>query len=284
MATYLSASGSSLFDAAFLGTTGPAWWVGVVRRSPGPMPLDIGIRLASKTELNGIWKSPTGQLWVSGPDGVRHNPDPWGANGAEWTSQALDCELTGITGVDDRCVLARGIRVSDGQHVLRLYNGARWNPVAAPGFELADVEISAPDRIWACGGGLARWDGEGWNVLELPGFVAITAPDDGHVVAVREDGTFGRVTPTGFEPIGQVDGACCVAIWRGRIWIGAGDNGLWRAGGGELTCVRDDRYAVDLEAHEDGLLIACDDLVSSTADGERFPGGCRGVLDGRSLP
>lgn len=287
MPEYLAASGPSLFDAAFLGKAGGAWWVGVVRRArqPSPMPLDIGVRLASKTPLTGLWRSPAGQLWVAGEEGVRRNPDPWGKEPMEWTSITLDAPLTGITGVDDNLVLAAGIRPSDGLHVLRLWNGAKWNPASSPGFLIRDMEISAKDRIWVAGDGLGRWDGTGWESLELPGFVAITAPTDDKVVAVHEDGRFGRVTPSGFEKIGQVEGANSVAIWRDRIWIGAGENGLWRAGGGELVCVREDRYCVGLEAHgTDGLMIACDDLVSSTADGERFPGGCRGTLDGRSLP
>lgn len=285
MSTFLTASGPSLFDAAFLGQSGNAWWVGVVRKAPhgAPMPLDIGVRLASKKRLTGLWRSPAGQLWVCGEDGVRRQPDPWGPDGAEWTQVDLDASFTGITGVSDTCVLARGIRPSDGHHVLRLFNGARWNPVGSPGFVLRDMELSAPDRIWVAGDGLARWDGEGWRVLESPGFVAITAPSDDRVVAVHEDGRFGRVTPHGFEAIGQVAGACCVAIYRDRIWIGAGANGLWRAGGGELVQVRADRFCVDLEAHDEGLLIACTDLISSTADGERFPGGCRGALDDRAL-
>lgn len=285
MSRFLTASGPSLFDAAFLGEAGGAWWVGVVRRArqPAPMPLDIGVRHASRKRLTGLWRSPTGQLWLAGEEGVSRNPDPWGPDGAEWTTQNLDAQLTGITGVDDRCVLARGIRPSDGHHVLRLFNGSRWNPVASPGFPLHAMEISAPDRIWMAGEGIARWDGEGLHVLELPGFIAITAPSDDRVVAVRRDGVFGRVTLDGFEELGQIEGACAVAIWRGRIWIGAGSNGLWRVGGGEVVCVREDRHCIALEAHEDGLLIACADLVSSTADGERFPGGCRGVLDGRSL-
>ena len=116
-------------------------------------------------------------------------------------------------------------------------------------------------------------------MLDAGRLVAIHAPADDQVVVVREDGAFGRVTPEGLQILGEVEGATAIAVWGGRIWIGAGANGLWRAGGGELVCVRDDRPCVGLEAHADSLLVACSDIVCSTDDGERFPGGCRGALE-----
>lgn len=285
---YVTASGTSLFEAAWLGRANGASWVGVVRRAPqnSRMPLDIGVRLGTRVALTDLWRAPDGSVWVVGEDGnVRKNADPWGKEADQWEHQALDASLTGITGVDPTCVLAWGIRASDGLHVLRLYNGARWNPLGAPGFPIADAHPTAADRIWVAGGGVARWDGTGWEVLELdgPAAVAVHAPTDDRVLIAREDGTFGRVTPDGFLPLGRVDGACALAVWRDRIWIGAGDNGLWRAGGGELVQVRADRRCVALEAHADGLLVACDDLIAATHDGEGFPGGCRGHLDGLRL-
>jgi len=286
MSEFLWASGDSLFEAAFLGVAGGAHWVGVVRRAAAgsPMPLDIGIRLGTRTVLTDLWKAPDGTLWVVGEDGnVRVSGDPWGKHADQWEQRALDCPLYGINGVDRTCVLAHGIRESDGTHVLRLFNGARWNPLGGPEIAIETTDISAPDRIWIGGDGVARWDGQGWEVLQTPPVLDLHAPTDDQVVVVLEDGTFGRVTPSGFAALGQIDGACAIAVWRGRIWIGAGENGLWRAGGGETVCVREDRHCVSLEPHPTGLMIGCSDLVSSTADGERFPGGCRGYLDGLSL-
>lgn len=286
MAEFLWASGESLFDAAFLGVSNGTHWVGVVRRAPvgSPMPLDIGIRLGTKVVLTDIWKAPDGTLWVVGEDGnVRVSGDPWGKDADHWEHRALDAPLFGITGVNRQCVLAHGIRESDGSHVLRLFNGARWNPVGGPGFAIEAIDLSAPDRIWVGGEGVARYDGEGWEVLETPPVLDLHAPTDETVVVVLEDGTFARVTPGGLAPLGRIDGACAVAVWRDRIWIGAGDNGLWRAGGGETVCVREDRHCISLEAHPDSLMIGCNDLVSSTANGESFPGGCRGYLDGLQI-
>lgn len=278
---FLAASGSSLFDAAFLAVAGDAWWVGVVKRAPkgSKLPLDIGFRLGTKRTLTGIWRDPEGGLWVSGLDGIRSNASPWGPDADRWERRELDAPLHGITGVDARCVLAWGIRESDGVHVLRLFNGARWNPVGSPGFALKDAHITAPDRIWVCGGGVARWNGEGWDVLEQDGFVSIHAASDDAVFVVHESGAFGRVTPAGFETFGVVDGARCIAAFQDALWIGAGDEGLWRYAQGELSCVREDRFCVSLEAHEGSLLIGCDDIVASTEDGRRFPGGCRGILE-----
>lgn len=282
MPHFLTASGQSLFDAAFLGEARDgSWWVGVVRRAPhgSKMPLDIGFRLGTKHRLTDLWQDPDGGLWVCGDDGVRTNPTPWGNESDRWEMRELDAPLTGITGVSATCVLAWGVRQSDGIHVLRLFNGARWNPVGGPGFDIAACDLSAPDRIWVCGGGVGRWNGEGWDVLDEPGMVAIHAPADDRVVVVREDGVFGRITPDGLAVVGHIDGACAIAIFNDRIWIGAGDNGLWRAGGGEVVCVREDRPCTSLEVRGDTLLIGCSDLVSHTVDGEKFPGGCRGVLD-----
>lgn len=286
---FVTASGQGLGASAWLGRANGASWVGVVRQAPAgsPMPLDIGVRLGTRAPLTDLWRAPDGGLWVVGEDGlVRHNADPWGPDADQWSQQALDAKLSGVTGVDGRCVLARGVRESDGLHVLRLFNGVRWNPVGGPGFPIGAMDLAGPDRIWVGGAGLARWDGQGWEILE--GFdhapvVALHAPADDRVVAALADGTFGRVTPGGFQPLGRVPGARAIAIWRERLWIGAGERGLWRAGGGELVCVRADRHCIALEAHADALMIGCSDLVSSSPDGERFPGGCRGTLDGLRL-
>lgn len=286
MGEFLWASGPSLFDGAFLGVAGGAHWVGVVRKSAAgsPMPLDIGIRLGTRIVLTDLWKAPDGTLWVVGEDGnVRVSGDPWGKDADHWEMRALDAPLFGITGVDPTCVLAHGIRQSDGAHVLRLFNGARWNPVGGPEIRIEAVDLTAPDRIWIAGDGVARFDGVGWDVLETPPVLDLHAPSDDAVVVVLEDGTFGRITPDGLLPLGRVEGGCAVAIWEGRIWIGAGDNGLWRAGGGDLVCVREDRHCVSLEVHGGSLMIGCNDLISSTTDGERFPGGCRGYLEGLKL-
>jgi hypothetical protein len=285
MPAFVTASGPSLFDASFLGRARDgSWWVGVVRRAPpgSKLPLDIGFRLGTKHPLSDLWQDPDGGLWVCGDNGVRINPTPWGdrdGTSDRWELRELDAPLHGITGVDARCVLTWGVRQSDGVHVLRLFNGARWNPVGGPGFAITACDLSAPDRIWACGDGVGRWNGEGWDVLDEPGLIALHAPSDDRVIVLRDDGVFGRVTPEGLAVLGHVEGARAIAVWRDRIWIGAGENGLWRAGGGEVVCVREDRHCVALEARGDSLLIGCTDLVSSTDDGERFPGGCRGVLE-----
>ena len=285
MSSFITASGLSLFDAAYLGESGGAWWVGVVRRAPAgsAMPLDLGIRLGTKRQLRDLYRDPTGGLWVAGEGGVRRNRAPWGPDADLWEQQELDAELHGITGVSETCVLVRGIRQSDGLHVLRHYNGARWNPIGTPEIEIADMCLSGPTRIWIAGDGVARWNGEGWDVLNTGSMIGIAAPTDDRVVALREDGSFGRITPEGFDFLGHVPGARTIAIWQDRIWIGAADGGLFRAGGGNLECVRPDRHCVSLEAHPEGMMIGCTDLVSSTVDGERFPGGCRGTLDGLRL-
>lgn len=286
---FVTASGTGLDACAWLGRANGASWIGVVRRAPpgARMPLDIGVRLGTRVNLTGVWRGPDGSLWVVGDDGqVRRNTNPWGPEGEQWANQELDAPLTGIRGVDPRCVLVRGIRASDGAHVLRLFNGARWNPVASPEFALSAMDLSAADRIWVGGDGVARWDGTGWEVLgidrENP-VVALHAPSDDRVLVALADGTFARVTPAGLEPLGRVPGACAIAVWRERIWIGAGTGGLWRAGGGELVCVRADRACVALEPHAESLLIACQELIASTVDGVGFPGGCRGHLDGLRL-
>jgi hypothetical protein len=206
------------------------------------------------------------------------NPTPWGNEPDRWELRELDAPLEGITGVSATCVLTWGIRQSDGVHVLRLFNGARWNPVGGPGFEIAACDLSAPDRIWACGEGAGRWNGEGWDVLDEPGLVAIHAPRDDRVIVARKDGAIARVTPDGLAILGWVEEAQAVAVFDEAIWIGAGENGLWRLAD-TLECVREDRPCHTLEVHEGSLLIGCTDLVSSTSDGARFPGGCRGALD-----
>lgn len=274
----LTATGPSISDAAFLAENAGKWWVGVARKTAGR--IDYGIRMSSPSELTGVWRDPDGTLWVSGADGrIHHSADPWGLDAGSWHVRELDASLTGITGVHGTCVLARGVRASDGVHVLRWFDGRKWNAIGGPGIEIAAMHLTSERRIWVGGTGVARWDGEGWEVLETPRVVAIHAPTDDRVVVVLADGQIARATPNGLEPFAQIERACAVAVWRDRIWVGAGRRGLWRLGGGEVVCVREDRHCVSLEAHPDSLMIGCSEIVSWTPDGSAFPGGLRGVVE-----
>ncbi len=283
---FIAASGTSLFDAAFLAEARDgSRWVGVLRRAPpdSPTPLDLGFRLGTRERTSGLWRDPEGGLWVCGPRGVRTNRDPWGPESDLWELRELDAALEGITGVDRRCVLTWGVRASDGASVLRLFNGARWNPLPGPGFAVRSCAILGPDRIWVCGEHTARWDGAGWAVLDDPG-LAIHATMDAAPLLLRPDGRFGRVTAEGFVHLGSLEGAVAIAAWAGAIWLGAGPRGLWVWEGGTLRCVRADRRCVGLEAHPEALLIACTDVIASTEDGERFPAAARGALEPLVLP
>jgi len=267
----------------------------LVRETPGAStPVELGVRCIVPTLLTGLWRALDGSVFTADRDGfVRWSANPWGDD--RWQQQELDLVFHGVQGQSARHVWAWGVRANDGASLLRRFDGRSWKAVGAPGFAVSAVSVAT--QVWCAGEGghLARFDGSGWTVLQLADgvdLVALHGSDAGSgVVVAAADGRVFHVPdpgPSGDEgeaaPV-QVLGQLpvrpfAVAAWGGTIWVGAGDEGLWRLDGGQPSCVRADRVCRSLDARAE-LVIGCDDVISGTRDGSRFPATGRSFLDGR---
>jgi hypothetical protein len=279
---YRQASGPSFRDVAALGYLGPSQSaVVLVRPTPSdPSPLGFGVRCTVSTLMTGLWRAPDGTVFTVDRDGrARWAADPWDAEG--WLQQELDLCFYGVTGVSSSHVWAWGDRPSDGASLVRRWDGRDWKPITAPGFSIGAASVG--DAPWVAGehGWVARFDGDRWTAVRIAGAVDIVAmhATGSSVCVVDRDGRLYQGDVSGFEAVGQVPVApSAVASWRGALWVGAGSKGLWRVVDGVAECVRADRHCRSLDAREE-LVVGCDDVISGSPDGVRFPATGRGLLD-----
>ncbi len=275
---YSHASGTSLYDCVFL-AHGPATGAVVaVRRAPpeSATPLDVGLRLEGA--FTGLWRSPSGQVWATDRDGVVwHARALWGPEAGKWTRQDLDLDPGGVVGAADDAVFVWGTRRSDGACLVRGWDGRSWKPFPSPPFAVLALDVRAGLVAVGEDGWFGRLDGPQWTVVHTGTSADLLAVDgsERQVVAGAADGSVLVGDITGFSMRFRVPGpALAVARWQGALWAGAGEHGLFREG----ALVRDDRRCNALEAHDE-LLVGCDDVVCSTPNGARFPAAGRGVVE-----
>ncbi len=277
---YGHATGIGLTSCAVLAHDGGGTRV-VALEPGGAEPLRISVRLDVPSGLSGLWRTERGLLVATDPTGKVWSADPDGLAAGRWTTQDLGMTLRGAHGRGD-AVVVWGERPSDAAPVLATWDGTVWRAVPGPGFRIAAARVGA-DGVWAVGDdGLARWDGEGWAVLDGVGRLTALdagapgsgAPDGAEVLVASADGTVSEGGLAGFRVLGVGPAEpLAVARWRGGVWIGAAE-GLWRLGAG---AVKPGRAVTHLDARGE-LLATTPELVMATADGARFGGALRGLL------
>jgi len=285
--SYYSASGPSFKDCAFLAQRYDSdagyhpneaeCWVCTVAGGAGG-GVELQLQLGSTSWLTQLWRSDSGAVYVSSADGtVRMCPDPRVA-GAAWDKPTLDAALFGIWGLDDRFVLAWGLRGTT--PVMFRWDGKAWGEIPAPPFGVRSVHGTARDLVYAAGtdGGVARWDGATWRRLATPtreilASVFVAGPDE--VYAVGNEGGVFEGSAAGWGKIGEGPGLpgplAAVAKYKGELWIGAWRLGLFRRSGNtsRFDVVKPNLHAVSFDARW-SLVVACEDRVSGTEDGQSF--------------
>ena len=219
--------------------------------------------------MNGLWWSPGGTLYVTFEPGKVY---VLRAGESEWLSSTRGGSLLGIWGLDDQHVYAWG---KDGDRfVFHFWDGARWDSVEAPG-EILAMHAVSPDRVFVVGalGLCAEWDGERFEVHEMPetaAFWSVAAAPDGRVWAcgprtsileLTEEGWVDAATP-------QVP-ALSLAFWNERLWVAAGQFGLFVVDEGVMTQAHKDLEPMAFDARGN-LLMFGEDALAETADGESF--------------
>ncbi len=298
---YSFASGRSFDDCVFLGQryrerTGDSpdvsdYWVLAIR-STGADDTEITRVLKWKRWLTGIWRSPSGVVWIADATGkaVHRFPDVYDLSGRPPTESVLGAVFEGVWGLDDQNVFAWGMKKSArgqrGTAIFR-FDGTSWVELPAPGFDVIDMRGIAPDLILAVGvgGGVARWDGCSWTRFQTPTTellccVHAVGPDEfyacGHGGSILA-GSLREWSKIGEMPQGLP--AFAVAKFRDQLFVAGGPLGLFRHCGSArpLELIKPNIKATWFDARGD-LVITCDTEIDGTADGEAFFGTAEDFL------
>jgi hypothetical protein len=225
--------------------------------------------------FTGLWRSPTGKVFVSAADDEIHmNPDPE-PRAAPWRVEALRGTLTGVWGLSDDLVFTWGV-LSTGPVVYR-YDGSAWSSVPPPPGEIMRMHGCAPDLIYAVGshGLIARFDGTGWTRLPSPtgaGLSDVFVASEDEMYAVGPGRQLLRGSVHGWTELMEGPAPMFgVVRWNGEVWVGASEAGLMKLDGTELVVVKPNVKAEKLDARQE-LLVSSPQLVVSSADGIVFRG------------
>src|SRR5262249_5686850 len=114
MYNYFLAAGTSVHDCAIIAQRYSAqdgfhWeqseaWLVRIRPSGVADPVDTKKLILGGTDwLTRVWMSPAGKFWVSNMEGSVYEEN---AGGAGYQTHQLPATISGVWGIDDRCVFA----------------------------------------------------------------------------------------------------------------------------------------------------------------------------------
>lgn len=169
---------------------------------------------ARDVDLSGVWRSPSGALYVSGNSGLlKFDGQKWALEQYPYPCTPVNVKFSQVVGFDDGFILA----------------GVTWNPLNSCG------------SVW-------RWDGTKWNVDTLPGkkgvniqaFTVISRTDAYAAGAVYLDGDPDRGTSyvyhwdgANWSTVGTFPGVYINALYgdKENLWIGGSDRTLLQKDG-----------------------------------------------------
>lgn len=233
--------------------------------------------------LSGLWRSPSGAVFVTGEDLIeRVAPRSEGGGFSRFTPETI---VSGVWGLSDDFVVAWGGDRDSGEDVNKMYvyDGKSWADMPAPectrnGQWVNAVRGTAPDDLVAVGsfGLISHWDGREWRAAQVP----LEAHFSGlHVESKHE---MYACAPSGLIVEGSVNGWAQtftttefqtqdIAKFADRIWVAGCDTGLLELVDDQLVVIKDNIPAKRVEATET-LLATCEHVVACTEDGQGFMG------------
>ncbi|MCC6877021.1 MAG: hypothetical protein IT378_22135 [Sandaracinaceae bacterium] len=224
--------------------------------------------------MTGLWRSPSGQVFVSDFQSKMFWARDSSTPAAPWASADLPARMEGVFGLSDQEVYAFG-RQGGAAHFFR-FDGASWNPLPAPPLPVIALHGIAPDLLFAVGdeGMLARWDGAKWSRLDtgsrrVLSRVFVVSADEvyatGHGRELFVASVYGA--QRALEHTHPLHG---VAKWGERVWVLAGgDLGLSVFENGALVSIKPKLKGTWIEAGE-SLLVTTPEMVASTSNGVDF--------------
>jgi len=208
------------------------------------------------------------------------NADP-GLRAAPWETVSLRGTVTGVWGIDDKCVFAWGIKAKT--TVLHRFDGATWSEIESPG-EVNAMHGLSPKLVYAVGrrGLISRWDGKRWNKVQSPTQAVLSdvfVADEDEMYAVG-DGIVLQGSVHGWAHLADADTHLFgVRKWKGKVWIGGASEGLMKIERDKLVSVDPELQAERLDARGE-LLVASPGALAFSTDGKTFKKLPASKLDG----
>jgi hypothetical protein len=229
--------------------------------------------------FNGVWRSASGRIYVTGADGEVVVGEITTRSGKRafdrLVEQELDCALTGIWGLDDQHVWAYG-GAPDRPGKIRFFDGKTWNKLPDAPAWILHMHGCAPDCVYGVGQKtLFRWDGKDWHETGLRAAVSlasvwVASPDEIYVTDVGgvlfEGSADGFIERARWE--GPLDG---VAKWKGELWLGGEEAGLLKLDGksNKIEAFKPKVFTRAIEARKH-MLIAAENRIVISQDGQEF--------------
>lgn len=191
-----------------------------------------------------------------------------------WDAVELAPTLYGVWGLDEEHVWAWGDR--GGTPVMFRWDGTAWSECSSPPGHVNAMHGTAPDEMMAVGsqGLIACYDGHEWTRQRCPirtalSSVFVESPDEAYACGPSSHALL-KGSVYGWSQTAEHDAPIHgVAKYAGRVWLGAGRDGLMELSGSSIVSVQPDLKAVKFDAR-DALVISARDKVAQTTDGESF--------------
>jgi hypothetical protein len=278
MYNYFAAAGASVHDCAIIAQRYDAqdgfhWdqsesWLVRIRPSGVADPPDVKKLVLGGTEwLTRVWMSPAGKFWCSSMNGDVYEEN---ADGSGYQTHQLPANISGVWGLDDRCVLAW----SEAMQRLYRWDGSRWRELPCPGRVLC-VAGTAPDDLLASGyGGLIwRWNGQDWTDISItfegsvPGLHVESAD---LAYACTTGGDIAEITRFGAQRLAAWPGALLDVTRLGDNVVVAWTDSVLHVpvGTNAPASIPTGLFPSRFHRHGDTLLIAAGRGVAQTRDGE----------------
>jgi hypothetical protein len=238
--------------------------------------------------LTGLWRAPSGRVYVSNADGKIHVNGSLAVDHGKGQWQVTDVRdaLFGIWGLDDANVFAWGSRIKD--HPVYRFDGKSWSEIANPGFKIESMHGLTTDFIYVVGhdGGIARFDGKSWQRFpasrpEQLTSVFVAGPDEMYAVGAAGSVLEGSAHEWGkiAEGPGLPGPLQCVAKFKDELWVGAGRFGLAKRQGktSQIDLAKPKVLAVSFDVRQE-FVVATKDYIVGSQNGTSFTGTGNGWL------
>lgn len=209
--------------------------------------------------LTDLWRSETGNLYVSDADGRIHRFD-----GSAWSVTPVSKQvLVSVWGLSDTEIYAAGH-----EGVVYRWDGRAWSAVSPPlGDVIFAVRGSSGRDLYASGENalFRHFDGTAWTPIELPtnqglAGLLVLAPND--VLVCGAGGILFRGSGQDWTDIAQSGlDLYSMTRYRGDIYLAAGGAGLFRLEGDEAVNVKDTFMPYTVTANATYLAAAGDKLA-----------------------
>lgn len=189
---------------------------------------------------------------------------------SRWDNRIYDVSGDSVGKVDRPCdAITRVFGFHDGSIYCTCFRGqvevmvdGQWSSITiGRDVDLFSVLKIYTNEVYICGahGTFGRWDGRSWHPIELPtdtDLFGLAKAPDGEIVVCGDWGAF-KGYGEEWRALDNASASFCVAKASGQeVYLGAGDQGLFRLERDNIVQLRSDIYCYDFDISEKSI-VAC---------------------------